>query len=342
MKRVRLLFLVLGLSLFAVVLAQADLNAVVENVRRLGWQGALVIPAVSLLPFVVDTWSWQVLFIPPRPGWNWFAHLWKIRAVGTAISKLTPVVGVAGEPVKALLLKKIYGLTYREGIASLLVAKTANLIALVVFLGIGMALSLRDDRLPQGYRLVAVVGFAVLALSIGAFFAVQRLRISSALGGWLSRGALGHRISRALHHLHEVDDRLVLAYTRDRARFWFATFLTFLNWVFGVVELYLIFWFMSHPVGLVDAIIVAATVELVRAGIFFIPASIGAEEAALAAIVTAITGESGLGLAVSFVRRYRELLWIVYGVLLAWRMTGRSLRPIGTMLRAAEDERLSG
>jgi hypothetical protein len=102
MKHFRLLYLALGLSLFFVVLAQADLKAVADYVGRIGWKGALFIPAVSLLPFVVDTWSWQVLFNPPRPGWNWFVDLWKIRAVGTAISKLTPVVGVAGEPVKAL------------------------------------------------------------------------------------------------------------------------------------------------------------------------------------------------------------------------------------------------
>ena len=342
MKLSRLFFLVLGLGLLAFVLARTDLNAVVDYVGRLGSEGALVIPAVSLLPFVVDTWAWQVLFNPPRAGWRWFVDLWKIRAIGTAISKITPVVGVAGEPVKALLLKRVYGLPYREGIASLLVTKTANLIALVIFLGIGLALSFGDERLPSGYRVVAAAGFAVLTFSIVAFFLVQRLRVSSSLATWLSRGALGRHISRALNHLHAFDDRLVLAYTRDSARFVASTFLTFMNWVFGVLELYLIFWFMNHPIPIADAIVIAATVELVRAGIFFIPASIGAEEAALAVVVSAITGQTGLGLAVSFVRRYRELLWIAYGVWLTWRMTGRSLMPIGTMLRASEEERSSG
>jgi uncharacterized protein (TIRG00374 family) len=279
-----------------------------------------------------------VLFNPPRSGWSWFVELWKIRAVGTAISKITPVVGVAGEPLKALLLKRVYGLPYGEGIASLLVAKTANLIALVIFLGIGLALSFGDTRLPSGYRYVATAGFAVLAVGIVAFFLVQRLRVSSSLAGWLSRGSLGRHISRALTHLHAFDDRLVLAYTRDSARFVASTFLTFLNWVFGIVEIYLIFWFMGHPVSVGDAIIVAATVELVRGGSFFIPASIGAEEAALAGVVTALTGQTGLGLAVSFVRRYRELLWIGYGVWLTWRITARSMTPIGTMLRAREEE----
>jgi len=58
-------------------------------------------------------------------------------------------------------------------------------------------------------------------------------------------------------------------------------------------------------------------------------------------IVTSITGEAGLGLAVAFVRRYRKLLWIVLGILIAWQMTGRSQQPIGTLLRASEDERSS-
>jgi uncharacterized protein (TIRG00374 family) len=342
MKLFRLFFLALGLGLFGLVLTQADLNAVADHVGRLGWAGAIGIPAVSLLPILADTLSWQVLFTPPRTDWGWFIDLWKIRTVGTAVSKLTPLVGAAGEPVKAVMLKRIYGVPYREGIASLVVAKTANLIALVVFLAIGMALAFAADRFPEGYRLAAAIGFAALAFSIGTVFAVQRLRLSSALGTWVSRRWPGRRISRALDHLHDMDDRLVHAYTRDRARFLVATFVTFLNWVLGVVELYLIFWFMGHPVSVVEAIVITAAVELVRFGTFFIPASIGAEEATLSLIVTSITGEAGLGLAVAFVRRYRELLWIGVGVLIAWRITGRSPHPIGALLRASQDERSSG
>src|SRR5262245_38628722 len=102
MRPFRLLILALGLCLFGLVLAQADLSAVGDHVGRLVWAGGLGIPAVSLLPLLVDTWSWQILFTPPRPGWGWFIDLWKVRTVGTAISKLTPLVGAAGEPIKAV------------------------------------------------------------------------------------------------------------------------------------------------------------------------------------------------------------------------------------------------
>jgi glycosyltransferase 2 family protein len=341
MKRFRFLFLTLGLVLFGLVFAKSDLTAVVNHVRGLGWTGAFGIPAVSLLPFLADTLSWQTVFAPPQPGWAWFTRLWKVRMVASAISKLTPAVGVAGEPIKAVMLKRIYGLSYREAVPSLVLAKTANLIAFGVFVAIGMALAFAGNRVPDGYRLVAATGFAVLALGISALFAVQRLRMSSALGAWFSRRRLGRGIGRILHHLNEMDDRLVHAYTRDRARFLAATVLAFLYWVLGAVELYLIFWFLNHPITVGEAIVIGAMVELVRAGTFFIPASIGAEEATLAVMVNAITGEAGLGLAVAFVRRYRELLWIGVGFVIAWRMTGRSRQPIGTLLRASEAERSS-
>ena len=341
MKLFRLLFLALGLGLFGLVLAQADLNAVADHVGRLGWVGAIGIPAVSLLPFLADTLSWQIVFTPPRPGWGWFTALWKVRMVGAAIGKVTPAVGLAGEPVKAVMLKRIYGVPNREAVASLIVAKTANLISFVAFVAIGMVVALANGRLPESYRLVAAVGFAVLAFGIAIFFAVQRLRILSALGTWLSRGRLGRRISLILHHLSDMDDRLEHAYTGDRGRFLASTVMAFLYWALGAVELYLIFWLLGQPVAVSDAIAIAGIVELVRAGTFFIPASIGAEEATLAVIVTSITGAAGLGLAVAFVRRYRELLWIGVGFLIAWRITGRSRQMIGTLLRANKDERSS-
>jgi len=341
MKSFRFLFLALGLVLFGLVLAQSDLTAVASHVGALGWGVLLGIPAVSLLPFVADTLSWQSVFSPPRPGWGWFTALWKIRMVGSAIGKVTPAVGLAGEPIKAMMLKRLYGVPNREGVASVIVAKTANLVSFVAFIAVGMALALANGSLPQSYRLVAAVGFAVLAFGIAAMFAVQRLRILSTLGGWFSRGRLGPRISRILHHLSDMDDRLEQAYTSDRTRFMMSTFFAFLYWALGAVELYLIFLFLGHPVTVSNALAIAAMVELVRAGTFFIPASLGAEEATLAVIVSTITGTAGLGLAVAFVRRYRELLWIGVGFLIAWRITGRSRQTIGSLLRGSEGEGLS-
>ena len=61
--------------------------------------------------------------------------------------------------------------------------------------------------------------------------------------------------------------------------------------------------------------------QLVRAGSFFIPASLGVSEAGFVVLVGALTGQPPLGLAAALIRRLRELLWIVAGVALGWRLS---------------------
>jgi hypothetical protein len=58
---------------------------------------------------------------------------------------------------------------------------------------------------------------------------------------------------------------------------------------------------------------------MIRAAVFFIPLGIGAQEGAFVVITTAVTGVPGLGLACAAVRRIRELVWILLG-LLAWTL----------------------
>ncbi|MEE1569832.1 MAG: lysylphosphatidylglycerol synthase domain-containing protein, partial [Alphaproteobacteria bacterium] len=118
----RILFLLLGLALLTAIVARTDLTAVAGHVEHLKW-GFLAVLGVYLASFLADTLSWQYLIRPFRCDWPWFYALWKVRMVGAAVSRVTPFVGLAGEPVKAVLMKNFLSLDYREGVASLVVAK---------------------------------------------------------------------------------------------------------------------------------------------------------------------------------------------------------------------------
>ena len=52
---------------------------------------------------------------------------------------------------------------------------------------------------------------------------------------------------------------------------------------------------------------------MVRTGAFFIPAAIGVQEGAFLLVCGAVTGSPPVGLAVSVVRRIREIIWIIWG-----------------------------
>ena len=320
MRPLRILYLVFGLGLLAVVLLRLDLGEVGGYVAGLGVPGALAIVGVFLVAFVVDTAAWQLMLPSARLNGAWLYRLWKVRMVGEALNAL---VAMGGEPVKAALLKKYDAIGYRESAASLIIAKTVYLLALIVFSAIGLVLMIEGGALAPEYELMAGVGLGALGLGVGGFFAVQRLRVTSSLLRWAAGFRAGRPLARILGHMRDIDDHFQRFYARQPRRFHAALWLALLNWGLGAYELYLIMYFLGHPVTWTEVWIMETAVQLVRAGTFFIPGHIGANEVGLVLIVGALTGQPSLGLAAAVVRRGREALWIAWGCWLGWLYSRR-------------------
>ncbi|MBN4083179.1 flippase-like domain-containing protein [bacterium AH-315-B06] len=316
-RPLHLVFLLLGLGFLAAVLWRVDLDAVIRHVGAIGW-GIVAVLAIHLVAFLADTVSWRSVFPRERLKDLSFHALWKVRMVGAALNRVTPVVGLAGEPVKAILLRKYHNVGYQEGAASLVLAKTANLIALVIFLAGGLGLALAAGQLPAGTEWPVIAAFGTLSFGIFVLFLVQRLRLSSAAASWLAKRRLGRPLAKAIQHIQALDHRFVENYTRDRRRFAIAVLLTLVNWAMGAVELWITLWLLGYPISMVEAWGAEAAVELVRAATFFIPASIGAQEAAYVLVLGPIIGQPPLGLAVAVIRRFREIVWIIWGFVIAW------------------------
>jgi putative membrane protein len=308
----RIAFLLAGVALLALIVRSVDLAEVARLVTQLGW-GLAAVLALYLLAFVVDTASWQ-LALPAAPlTARWLARLWAVRMIGEAFNATLPAGSVGGEPVKAMLLKRHYDVGYRDATASLILTRTVNLIALVLFLAVGFGLILADGRLAFGFKAAAGAGLAVFAAAILGFFLVQRYRLSSVIAGRASRWRGARRIAGALEHVHDIDGRFVRFYAGSPARFSGAAALALFNWVLGAVEVYMVMEFLGHPVGFTDAWVIEAAAQLVRTGTFFIPASIGAQEGAFVVLYAVITGSPTQGVAMALVRRIREILWIGWG-----------------------------
>ena len=325
MRYLKILYLLIGLGLLALVLGEIDIAGVGERVAQVGW-GLVVVFGLYFLAFLIDSFSWQIALLSAPLNAVWSYRTWKVRMVGEVFNNVIPAASMGGEPVKAVLLKKYYGVGYREGMASLILAKTINLISLVVFLVCGFVLMWNSAVLPTTYKTVSGLGLLALVVGIGLFFAVQRLKISSITGSWISRRRLGRWIEGVLHHIHDMDERLHLFYTQHKRRFAGALALALVNWLLGVIEVYCTMYFLGHPVSLTDAWIIEAAAQLVRAGTFFIPASIGAQEGAFLLVGAAITGSPALGIATAITRRVREIIWVAWGlVMFYW------LKPAGDL-----------
>ncbi len=317
--RMKHLYLIAGVAGLGIVAATTDIGQSAAIAQRVGW-GFLVILGIFAIEFLVDVISWQYTFenIPTRPKWTY--RLWQIKMIGEALNLVLAAGHFGGEPVKALLLKKRVGLTYGEAIASLVLARTVITMSLVIFLAFGLLAAAGIPQIGDAERTAAAFGFGGFCIAIALFFLIQRLRLTSVVTRTIFRGRLAAKLAPMLEHLHKLENRLVTFYTQRPLKLAISLAFAFSNWVFGVTTIYFTFYFLGHDVTFQEAWVIEAFTQMVRASTFFIPASIGAQESAFVLVITAITGNPALGLAVAIVRRGREIVWICLGLAIGWRM----------------------
>lgn len=324
MKYLKLIFLFAGLALFGLILREIDLQEVWLEITKIGFLGMGLIFIIYISAFFADVVVW-LLALPSLPiNLRWLKRFYLIRMAGTAFNYVTPLASIGGEPIKAMILKNYYGIAYRHSGISLVLAKTADVIGLVLFLAIGFVALSFSDKLGAAYKTVAGAGLIALTVGIAGFFLVQRYKVTSASAAWLSKTRFGQKLSHLLELIHDLEDQLIHFYTVYKARFFTAMGLALLNWTMGAVEIYFVMQLLQHPISFSDALIIESMAQLVRTGTFFIPAGIGAQEGAFFLICNAITGIPALGVAVAMIRRFREIVWISLGLLIWWLY---SLRP---------------
>lgn len=314
MRFAKLLYLLAGIGLLFVVLGDTDLADVWARVSGIGIAGIAAIVGVYFLAFLGDSVSWSLILTSLPISLTWFRRIFTIRLAGEAFNNVLPAAGFGGEPVKAVILKRRYGVSYREATASIVMARTVNMVALIGFLIIGFGFMTQSHALGPALKTTATAGLALLSFGTVLLFAIQRFRISS----WVMRKFAGApwavRAAGVFAVIEDMDERFVTFYTAHRWRLTLAIALAFANWVLGVVEIYLTFLFLGHEISWADAWMIEALAQMVRSAVFFIPLALGAQEGAFLLISTAITGVPGLGIACAAVRRIRELLWIVLGL----------------------------
>jgi glycosyltransferase 2 family protein len=312
-----------GLGLLAAVLMSTDLSLVGGYLSEVGVSVVLMI-AVYKLAFALDSWAWLMTLrsLPQRA--LWIFRFWMVRMVGEAVNNATPLAGMGGEPVKAAILNRAYGIGYGDGFASIVLARTTFVIGLVPFLLIGFALLLFEPGLSAGFKWAAGVGLVGLSAGIGAFFAIQRLRLTSRTGGWFAQVLSRPGLRTVFEKVGEFEGRLVDFYRHSPGRFMSTVMLSFINWTLGAVEVWIAFYLLGAPVTFAEAWIIEALVQLVRVGAFFVPLAIGTQEGAFTVTIGALTGNPALGVAVAVLRRFRELVVLSAGLLMGPLIFGRS------------------
>jgi glycosyltransferase 2 family protein len=290
---------------------------ILDAISRLSWRLAIILCFPYALTATLDTLAWRFAFfrrIPP------FGKLWSARVAGEAVNATTPTASVGGEPVKAYLLR--YWVPPVEGLASVIVDKTAIVLGQGVFLTLGLVLT--QTLVPaSGTLVIAMTALLVVELvGVGGFLVVQILGAAGRGGRLLARLGVGPSRS-SQERLEGLDQTLAAFYRGHRGRLLAAVLVHFAAWTVGSLEIYLVLSFLGLPVPLLTALVLESFGAAVKFASFMIPNSLGALEGGNVAIFAAFGLGGGVGLSYTLVRRMREATWAAAGMIVLAALSGK-------------------
>lgn len=312
----RLILLTVGLLTLFLIVWHIGPGNIYDAVARLGPAALLVMLVPSLVMYVLEAHGWRMTlgrYAEAVPFWKLLA----IRTAGEVVNMTTPTAYVGGEPLKAYLLKR-YGVPMVEGLASVVTAKTTMTIAQIAFILIGMAAGfwqLGTGGSPGQTAMATAVSVGLLAFGVGGFLIIQRRGIFASLL-WILRkiGLAMKSLDSHEEKLLALDRTIAAFYAENRAGFLLSILLFFLGWLAETVEVYVILMILGEPVTIMTSIAIGALSVFIKGGAFFIPGSLGAQDAGNLLLVTTFGYGDITGITFALLRRFRELVWVIIGL----------------------------
>lgn len=312
MKKTVYFFWIVGLALFVGLIVYEGAADVGKALATAGW-GLLVVVAYRLIPMIADTISWQTLL--PYSHRRPFSELLWMRWIGDAVNTLMPVAQVGGELVRARLLNKA-GIPGSWAGASIVVDLTTGVLMQMIFALTGVGLLLYFG-IGADAVVGITIGIVVFCFLIFGFYLAQRA------GMFLSLSRVLERLAGDSSWLSQMSsaamlDRTVARMYRRRGRFAKACAWRFLAWMLGAGEVWLALYFLGHPVTLAEAIMLESLGNAIRSTAFLIPGALGVQEGGFILLGSFIGLGAETALAVSLVKRVRELALGLPG-LVSWQ-----------------------
>ena len=314
MKKVAefLLFL-LGLFLFYLVIRGIEASPLQILLPVLG-KSIWILFAVYPLMCVWDVIAWKTAFGSVWARQIRLVELFSLRLAGEAVNNVTPVFDVGGEPLKALLASKRFNIPMPAALAASVVGRTALFLSEIIFMLIGASAALFFTDIPGTWRWIFFGCIIVFVTAALFFFAMQKKGffgiISKIFNGIRRRPALAERLHVSSQ---TIDDEIRSFYKNEPRRFAASVLFHFIGWVLGSFEMALIFYLLGKPINLGQAFLLESLLQLVRTASFFIPGNLGTQEAGLALLTFWIGYAPAVGVAVSLLKRLRQIFWTGIG-----------------------------
>jgi uncharacterized membrane protein YbhN (UPF0104 family) len=311
MKRLETLIIILALAFYVWFLRHFGLAQVLDYVRLAGW-GLLFTIALEAVARLFNTVGWRVT-IHDYPRGLSFGELFAARISGEAVDYVTPSAQLGGQFLMAVMVRR--KLPMAQGLATVAVAALAEAVGQILFITAALLISLPLEWHMHELLWPIVGGFAVaVGLAIG-FYWVQVKHPFSLLWRAVDKLDLpvmrGDEVRRAAD---EADAMLLDFYAHRRLRLAASCLCYLLAWSMGPIEIYILLHLLHEPVTVQTVLLAEALGLLIERATFMIPAKLVSQEGGKALILAMLGYPADVGFAVGFLRRIKEMVWVMFGL----------------------------
>lgn len=324
-----------GFGLFALILVFVGPDAVWRQVQALGPFGFLAMVGNDLVATLFWVSSWAVLL----HAFGVRLHLRTVAGIGVAgfaVSYITPVAYVGGEPVRAWLASQKTGRPLPTVFATLFVDRLLAGLSLVLFAVLGGAFTLTGEILSSTAKLQVGAGLLVVALAValGVLSFARNFH-------WLSRIVASLRCFRRSWNwpqawgekIHAMENEMHAAFTRHLPWTTLAFLLQLTSFLCTYLRPQIFFYFTEGRLfSLSDLAVYFNLNAILTTFLWLTPAGLGTAEGGRVGILGLVEISPQGAMAFSLTVRFLELLLVGAGLVFLsreglWTMFGKKLAP---------------
>ena len=306
-----LLAVAIGVALFVWLLLHIGVAEVFHTVTSIGIGGFVLYCLAGTVVVALLGTAWAAL-IPqahPRDAITFILG----RQTRDSAGDILPFSQLGGIVIgaRAVILR---GVSPPLAFASAITDVTTELMAQIVFILIGIALcieQLRGSATTAPYVDGLILGTLLLVPGIAAFVVLQQR------GSQLARNLAGRFLPAAIEHTTAFSDQMRAMYD-SKTRLAASSTIHLLSWVASAGLIWISVRLIGGHIDFFSCIAIEALLAALRSATVFIPAAIGVQEAGYAALMPLFGLGPEIGLAVSLLKRARDIV-IGVPVLLAWQ-----------------------
>jgi putative membrane protein len=318
MFRLAIILGLIGLAAATAIIVATGYSEIQQALAQAGW-GILWTSLAHIIPMMCCVIGWRALMPGrKRPSLPFFLYILWLRV---SVNNLLPVARIGGEVLAARAMMK-HGIRKTLAIASTVVETTLSVVAVFIFNVTGAVLfvvHVGDKNI--GWQLA--LGLLLSMPMIAALVYVQRVGFFGVLSK-IFKLMFRDKFARFAGDAAQLD-RAVHGMYRRRGRVLFCGFWQLAAWVVGTGEIWLALHYLGHELPLIQCYMIEALIQAASSAAFAVPGALGVQEAGFLLLGHALGLSPETSAALAVMRRCRDLILYVPGLVLWQIQEGRWL-----------------